>query len=73
VELRQVFNDENSVDSSETPTKNPNDMEQLHVSGRKNRAPLGDIMVSMNTLSSGTKQTIRKPRYDERVASATGS
>lgn len=74
VELRQVINDENTLEYIETPTKRTiNTHEMKGASAKKKcRAPLGDNMISMNTFSSN-KRTIRKPRYDDRVASANGS
>lgn len=50
VELRQVINDENTLEYVETPTKRPVNQELKGVSAKKkNRAPFGDIMPSMNT------------------------
>ena len=47
VELRQVINDENTLEYIETPTKRPVNQEVKRVSAKKKcRAPLGDIMNS---------------------------
>lgn len=70
VELRQLVNDENTFEYIETPTKRPVGQELIGVSAKKKcRVPLVEVMNS----NSSNKQTIRKPRYDERVASANGS
>ena len=53
VELRQVVNDENTLEYIETPTKRPINQEVKRVSAKKKcRAPLGDINIIMNTQSS---------------------
>ena len=71
VDIRQA-EAENSFNMVETPKRRILEDELLGGSRKNIRAPLGDNMITMNTQSSH-QRTMRKPRYDERVASTNGS